>query len=158
MAVYNPTAAAPYVEGSPNYSLKRVSFRCQFVTDAAPDQVIPAGACTTPVRTSEGLYTLVIPNFLKNGTLVSAHLTVLGAAGVTGARVCQVVSYVASTGVLTFQTCASRRTSLPKAPPRRSRPKAFRWGQLGFGLAAPSGLERNPWHSLPTSRWSRHLS
>jgi hypothetical protein len=104
MAVYNPTAAAPYVEGSPNYSLKRVSFRCQFVTDAAPDQVIPAGACTTPVRTSEGLYTLVIPNFLKNGTLVSAHLTVLGAAGVTGARVCQVVSYVASTGVLTFQT------------------------------------------------------
>lgn len=104
MAITNPTAAAPYISGTPNSSLCRVAFRCQFVTDAAPDFVIPAGACTTPVRSSEGVYTLVVANFLKLGTLVSAQITFLGTTGTTDAALAHVVSYTASTGVLAFDT------------------------------------------------------
>ncbi len=107
MAVQNPTAAAPYVAGSPNYSIKQVSFRVQSAGAAttAPDFVIPAGAVTTPTHASTGVYTFVVPNFLKNGTLVSARACVLGAASdnATG-RDIAVVSYVASTGVLTLHS------------------------------------------------------
>lgn len=106
---------APYIAGTLHTSITRLAFRCQFVTDAAPDFVIPAGACTTPVRTSEGLYTLTIPNFLKNGTLLSAHITLLGAAAVgTDARFAHVVSYAATTGVLTFSTCSAEATAAVK--------------------------------------------
>jgi hypothetical protein len=110
MAIKNPTAAAPYVAGTVASSLARVSFRIQSKGAAtnAPDNVIPAGACTTTTHASTGVYTLVIPNFLKLGTLVSASAQVLGAASsATDGRDLRIVSYAASTGVLTVHAYSS---------------------------------------------------
>jgi hypothetical protein len=104
VAITNPTTVTPYVAGATNSSLARVSFRCQFVTDAAPDFIIPAGLATTPVRSSEGVYSVVIANYLKLPVLVSGQANLLGAAGTTDGRVISIVSYTASTGVLVFNT------------------------------------------------------
>jgi hypothetical protein len=95
MAVTNPTTKTPYVCGSTHSSLARIGFRCQFTTDGAPDVVLPAGVATTPVRTSEGLYSVVI---------VAGNISLLGATGTTNGLVCHIVSYTASTGVLVFNT------------------------------------------------------
>jgi hypothetical protein len=104
MAVTNPTSKCPYISGTTHSSLARVAFRCQFVTDAAPDNVLPAGLATTPLRSSEGVYSVVIADYLKLPVLISAQACLLGAAGTTDGRVVSIVSYTASTGVLVFNT------------------------------------------------------
>jgi hypothetical protein len=104
MAVSNPTTKVPYVAGATHTGLARISFRCQFTTDGAPDVVLPAGVATTPVRTSEGLYSVVIADFLKLPTLVAGSISFFGATGTTDAAIAHIVSYTASTGVLVFNT------------------------------------------------------
>lgn len=106
MAITNPTSVAPYVSGTPNSSLCRVAFRVQSAGAAttAPDFVIPAGACTTATHASTGVYSVVVAGWQRLGQLVSGQVTVLGATGTTNAVVGHVVSYVTTTGVLTFDT------------------------------------------------------
>ena len=103
----NPTSNAPYVEGSPLSGLARLTFRIQAgANGAAPDFVLPAGAAQNIVYTSEGLYSLVIPNFLKYPVYIGGSVSLFGTSGTAGivdGVVLHVVSYTASTGVLVFR-------------------------------------------------------
>ncbi len=100
MTITNPTTVAPYITGSTKQSLCRVAFRVQSNSGAAFDNVIPAGAVTTSVRSSAGLYTMVVAGFASLGVLVSGHVSLLGAVTETGGVTGQIVSYTPSTGVL----------------------------------------------------------
>lgn len=104
MAVTNPTSIAPYITGTAQQSLVRVVGRIQ-ASGTTPNFQIPAGLFSSPTHTS-GVYSVVVNNFAKLGTLVSAQLSVLNTTSsmATTGVLAIPTTYVASTGVLTFET------------------------------------------------------
>jgi hypothetical protein len=105
MAVHNPTAAAPYVEGVPSPGLLRLSFRVQSAgaDTTAPDFQIPAGVLSAATSAATGLYTFTLAAAYRNYVMVSCQASTLAATSETTAQDVKVVSYVPSTGVLTLQ-------------------------------------------------------
>lgn len=106
MALHNPQeTVSPYVEGTANQGLVRVSFRVQSAgATTAPDFVIPDNAVSAATNASAGVYTVTLANYTKYAGLVSGTVCVLGATGTTVAIGGHLVSYTASTGVLAFDT------------------------------------------------------
>jgi hypothetical protein len=105
MAVTNPTTAAPKVSGSPHDGLLRLSFRFQSAgaDTTAPDFQIPPGVLLSAASAATGLYTLTLVAAYRNFPLVSCQACTLAATSETTAQTLNVVSYVASTGVLVLQ-------------------------------------------------------
>lgn len=151
MAVQNPTSVAPYIAGSPNYSLVRKSFRVQSAGAATnqPNFQIPAGAVSSATHASTGVYTFTLPDYLKLGTLVSASAQVLGSASsATDGRDLRIVSYSSSTGVLTVHAYSSGAdtddddgASTAATPPALAAVKDDDWMMFDLVFAQDVGAE-----------------
>ncbi len=105
MAVNNPTAAAPYVQGAPFPGFMKLSFRFQSAgaDTTAPDFQIPPGVVATATSAATGLYTITLAAAYRNYVMVSCQASTLAATSETTAQDIKVVSYVPSTGVLILQ-------------------------------------------------------
>lgn len=105
MAVNNPTSVAPYITGTAQQGLLRLSFRFQSAgaDTTAPDFQIPPGILASATSAATGLYTLTLAVAYRNLVMVSCVAGTLAANSETTAQRLAVVSYVPSTGVLILQ-------------------------------------------------------